>query len=464
MKIRYIIWLLTPIIFCGCSKFLDVNKDPNNLIDAGESNILPAVETVISTNIAGGNEAVLTNEWMQVSALNEVAPNTSTYQVTNSTFDDYWYSFYTSAMENLYQLNIKADANGNDVYAGIAKVLMAYTLGYATDLWGDIPYSQSFEGVSYSTPVYDSQEDIYKNIQSLLDSAITQLTSQNGISPDDKDYFYSGDADQWKKMAYTLKARNYIHLINASGYDKATQAQLALDALTNGMTSNDDDCKFTYDGSTNGTSAWNQHFNIIMAEGIASTLVDSLLTRKDPRISYLISPSTNNNDYKGLPTGVLASDINDYSSIGSFYGAPAAYGYIVTYDEALFIKAEATYYVSGYLAAQDIYEEAVKNNLIKMGISITSDSAQAYLAKYGTLESSTALSQIMYEKSIANFLSVENYTDWRRTGYPVLNIVTNASVSQIPRRFLYPKNELTENPNTPTGTTLSDRVWWDAAQ
>lgn len=464
MKPTYISCLFALIVLSGCSKFLDVNKDPNDLIDASESNILPAVETVISTNIAGGNEAVLTNEWMQVSALNEVAPNTSTYQVTNSTFDDYWYSFYNSALENLYQLNIKADANGNDVYAGIAKVLMAYTLGYATDLWGDIPYSQSFEGVSYATPVYDTQADVYKDIQGLLDSAVTQLTTRNGISPNDKDYFYSGDPDQWIKMAYTLQARNAIHLIHAPGYDKITQAKLALTALENGMMSNDDDCKFTYDGSTNGTAAWNQHFNIIMAEGIAATLVDSLTGRKDPRTSYLIAPSANNNEYIGLTTGVLASDINNYSSIGPFYGGAASYGYILTYDEALFIKAEATYYTSGYSAAQDIYKEAIENNLTKIGIDISSNAAQVYLTKYGTLNSSTALSQIMYEKSIANFLSVENYTDWRRTGYPALNIVTNASLSTIPRRFLYPKNELTENPHTPTGTKITDRVWWDVAQ
>jgi hypothetical protein len=49
----------------------------------------------------------------------------------------------------------------------------------------------------------------------------------------------------------------------------------------------------------------------------------------------------------------------------------------------------------------------------------------------------------MQEKKIADFLSPENYNDWRRTGFPKLTKVLNAQVSDIPRRLTYPQAEIT---------------------
>jgi hypothetical protein len=39
----------------------------------------------------------------------------------------------------------------------------------------------------------------------------------------------------------------------------------------------------------------------------------------------------------------------------------------------------------------------------------------------GTLTSANAMQLIIEEKAVANFLSMENYTDWRRTGFPCIN-------------------------------------------
>ncbi|QES89128.1 SusD/RagB family nutrient-binding outer membrane lipoprotein [Rhizosphaericola mali] len=452
------------LILIGCSKYLDVNSNPNQPTDVPEKEILAPLELSITTSLSGGPDAVNTNEWMQIMTPNQTAPNSATYYVLTSTFDGYWYTYYTTIMNNLYLLNLKADADGNDVYAGISKVLMAYSLGNATDLWGDIPYTQAFLGVNQSNPKYDSQESIYDSLHVLLDSAIVQLTSAGGQSVGSEDYFYSGDATKWIKFAYTLKARNYMHLINASGYTKNTQAQLALAALDNGMVDYNDDCKYTYDGST-AISSWSQYFTQTATEVMSSHIVDTLKNTNDPRLSYLIAKSGEDKDgsYVGLLIGSTpATSYYAISELGDFYGAKSSSGYVMAADEAIFLKAEAELYVDGYASAQSYYYNGIVNNFLKMGIDTTGTSAQAYLKNYGTLESSTALAQIMYQKSIANFLSLENFTDWRRTGYPVLNVVNNAYSSSIPRRFYYPYTELTENTNTPKNVKLSDRVWWDA--
>ena len=131
---------------------------------------------------------------------------------------------------------------------GIAKILSAFCLGIATDYWGDIPYSDALQGSSKFQPAYDKQEDIYKTIQQLLDDGIVDINKNTGVKPGGDDYFYKGDMNKWKRLAYTLKPRYYMHLTKAPGYTALAQANLALTALQNGMQANSDDAVFTYPG------------------------------------------------------------------------------------------------------------------------------------------------------------------------------------------------------------------------
>jgi len=114
--------------------------------------------------------------------------------------------------------------------------------------------------------------------------------------------------------------------------------------------------------------------------------------------------------------------------------------------------------VSGFAAAQPVYQDGIKQHMIKVGVS-TAD-MDAYIALRGTLSSTNALRLIMEEKSVANFLNAENYTDWRRTGFPALTKVKNA-LSEIPRRVLYPNTEITANPQPQQKAKITDRLWWD---
>lgn len=300
MKKSFIIILTLAVAgMTGCKKFLDVNENPNVPASVSESLMLAPLEAGISQYIAAGNAASLVNQWMQNAVPNQPMPNTVNYLVTSSTFDDFWNSFYVVELNNLHLLNVQATANGNKKYAGIAKILTAYTLGAATDLWGDIPYSEAFDGTANTTPVYDKQEDIYKSIQALLDSAIIAINTDEGKTPGTDDYFYNGDMAKWSKMAYTLKARYYITLTNAPGYTATEQAGLALAALNNGMTGNEDDCFFPYTGTTNSSNPWYLHFFNTSTLILASNYVDSLKARNDPRLPYLATKAENTGLYTG---------------------------------------------------------------------------------------------------------------------------------------------------------------------
>ncbi|MBS1973976.1 MAG: SusD/RagB family nutrient-binding outer membrane lipoprotein, partial [Bacteroidetes bacterium] len=322
-----------------------------------------------------------------------------------------------------------------------------------------------FQGASEFTPTYDPQEDIYKDIQALLDNAIADIGKNAANLPGSDDYIYGGDMGKWQRFAYTLKARYYMHLIKAPSYSASAQADLALAALQNGMQSNDDDFKFGYPGTAGNENPWNQTFLPGSTLVLSSYVVDSLKARNDPRLTIMVSPATTPDSaygpYHGRQIGTQdIGSLESYSIPGPFYSAAGAYNYIVNYSEALFLNAEATLIKSGANAAQPVYQDAIKSHMQKLGVSDANISA--YLSSRGILTDSNALRRIIEEKSIADFLSIENYTDWRRTGFPLLNPVPNALLPSIPRRFLYPEVEIISNPQPQQSAKLTDRLWWDA--
>ncbi len=88
----------------------------------------------------------------------------------------YWGSVYTDALMNAKILLDKAVAEESPHNEGVAKVLLAYTLGIATDLFGDIPYCEALKGTeNILEPAYDSQQDVYASIVTLLDEALLPL-------------------------------------------------------------------------------------------------------------------------------------------------------------------------------------------------------------------------------------------------------------------------------------------------
>ncbi len=448
----------------GCKKFTDINYDPNRPTAVSEKLLLAPIEYNLANNIETndpGFAATYLNHWLQNIAYNQAIPNFGTYQHVSGNFDNPWSSIYVGGLENLSLLIQTAEKNGNSNYAGIGKILTAYCLGVATDLWGDIPYSQSLKGSTNFTPAYDKQEDIYKAIQSLLDNGLADINKNTAVKPTTDDYYYAGDMNKWKRAASTLKARYYMHLTKAPGYTAATQADLALAALQNGLIANTDDMKFSYPGGAGTENHW---YNIMLPVStivLGSTLVDTLKVRNDPRLPVLVSQAKTDNAYRGRQIGTVGPlpNLNSFSVVGSYYGSKNSPVFILTYSEALFLKAEATLVKSGAAAAQPVYTDAVKSNMTKLGVS--DGATTTYLGTRGTLTAGNALQRIMEEKSIADFLSLENYNDWRRTGFPLIPLAPNAVLPEIPRRYLYPQSEANTNPNSLQAAKLTDRVWWD---
>jgi Starch-binding associating with outer membrane len=466
--IRYsFVLAIGAVVFSGCKKFLNINKDPNDPLTVPEVVIVPPVEINIGTNVTGGFPATTVNYWMQQLSLNQALPTVEIYFIQPADVNNTWtFTVYPNILENLKVMIQEAEPAGHTQYAAIGFALSAYSLAIATDLWGDVPWSQALQMPAITQPKYDPQQSIYGDVQTLLDSAL-YYAGQPGsaIAPSTDDYIYGGDMTAWTKWIHMMKARYYLRLSNAPGRTAATQADSALTELAQGFGSNSDNAMVPYPGGV-GSPWYENTDNAAGGVVLAQYFINLVQGNNDPRLPILAAPASAGADsglYVGRPSGTATPYNNPYqfSIVNTAYAGVDAPLYLATYSEQLFIQAEATFITQGAAAADPIYRAAIKADMDMLGVASADENTYLATTSRPTLTANTALQSIITEKYVADFLGLEPYNDWRRTGYPVLSVVPNAYVPYIPRRWPYPTNELLANPQPQDSATLASPVWWD---
>ena len=138
---------------------------------------------------------------------------------------------------------------------------------------------------------------------------------------------------------------------------------------------------------------------------------------------------------------------------------------MLSFAEYNFIRAEAAL-MGAPGNSQQFFTAGITASMQEAGV--TSENITTYLTANGTLTGTNAqkLQQIIEEKYIALFgVSVEPWTDWRRTGYPAISVPTYSfsSVTAVPRTLFYPQSEIDLNPNNPgqKPADLQSKVFWD---
>ncbi|SMC70353.1 SusD/RagB family nutrient-binding outer membrane lipoprotein [Pedobacter africanus] len=491
MKIKYIIY---PVVFLlltalfSCKKYLDVNRDPNNPSEVTEGLMTSAIISTFSYEVAGGYPTRVTSFWTKHLAYATPGPHEGNYYLVANDVDNFWrYSSYTAIMGTAKELIEKADKNGNPSYAAIGRIIMAWNLAYLTECYGSIPYTDAFKAESGNTkPKYDSQEDIYKQIQALLDQAIIDAGKGTGLKPGTEDFIYGGTMSKWVHLANTLKARYYLRLSNAPGYSAVTQANLALGALNAGSITAAEAPFFQYMAATNSDNPWYQY----AIDGKWSTTprpsqyyVNLLQNSNDPRIAFQVAKvatGANAGKYIGVTNDGPPIAIANYSPIAPFYSARDAKLNLVVYAEVPFIRAEAEFLKAGKVvnaAVISAYNDGIAASMALYGITDYTAYAAANLLTVAT-PSATAYRMIMTQKYIANYLQFEAYNDFRRTGYPVLpinnevydgeDIDIEPYMNIVPLRFPYPSSERSYNAgNIPSDVPINPvnamqvPLWWD---
>ena len=163
-------------------------------------------------------------------------------------FNGRWSSAYQTIMQDIREMNILADEAGLTKHKAIGQVIEAHILMTLVDFFGDIPYTEAFQGAANLNPMSDSGESVYAAALGLLDAAITNFNTDALGEPTwvagTTDPFYDGDWAAWTKAANTLKMNAYMNTRNVDG--SALANFNAIVASGNYISSNADDFQFQW--------------------------------------------------------------------------------------------------------------------------------------------------------------------------------------------------------------------------
>lgn len=450
--------LAIALVFSGCQSFVeDYAADPNNPLEVPENLLLPTGQ-VAGQYAVGGQIARFTSIFMQQHAgVSRQEGATGRYQLNENMAQETWEeNFYSGAMNDMYQLRLIADESGSNYYSGIADIYSAYLLAMTTDLFGDVPWDECFDPVTTLEPKFQSQEEIYGRVQSLITSGIGKMNAtQSGSAPGIDDLIYGGDAANWVKFANSLLARQLLHLSKTNLYDEVA----ILAALNGGIADNTENALLFFGEANNEQNPMFQFDELRNQDTrMGEFFVDLLNNTNDPRLPFCADLDGN-----GAYTGAAAGQEDEnVSGLGDFYVSAAAPVALFTYPEAKFIEAEVHFNAGRLGDAATAHNAGVAASMEFFGVDAAD--AAAYEAVNAVEDAGTiSLEKIMTQKYIALYQQPEVWFDWRRTGLPAIQPAQpNFTSNNIPRKFIIPESERLYNSNcTACGGTITDRVWWD---
>ncbi|AKD56675.1 SusD/RagB family nutrient-binding outer membrane lipoprotein [Spirosoma radiotolerans] len=377
------------------------------------------------------------------------------YIVSSQNFT--WNPLYPAASQARL-IQIKADAVGDKWTKGVGQVLEALLIAKATDLYGDVPYSQAFDDVKYPTPVFDKQADVYTAIQTTLDNAIQNLSAPAGLAFASQDFIYGGSVAKWKAAANTLKARLYLH---TGEYAKAVSS------AASGISSTAGDALIPH-GTSQGVD-YNQNYDFFRVNRAGDTGFDgaylpALMQSRIGSANTKTNETALYNHYFKL--GITATGSLDPNTTDGAFTSTAPHP-IITYYENQLIIAEAQARLGDTakaLAALNSVRSGLATGYINgKTLSATGRQYDPYVladfsptglanpTKAATVQTAL-LYEIIAQRYIFFLMQYEAFNDVRRLekATPLVQLpIPLYSGSKKPERFIYPQGEVNTNPNVP---------------
>ncbi len=392
--------------------------------------------------------------------------NLTQYNLFNRNYQDNWRENYLTAGNFDYIEKASQNANSQN-YLAIAKIMKAFIFHIMVDCYGNIPYTDAFKASdSNFKPNYDKDQLIYEDLIKQLDDAKilianASLTAEN---PSKYDVMFNGDMNKWIKFANTLKLRILMHQTAMSGridsYIKPSISTIKTEQFIGVGES-----AMVKPGYSKSEGKQNPFWEVFFKSDdtkqadaatyyfAGSDAVDFYTGTNDPRGLKFFAP------YKGTSIGgnyfgaKLLKNATETSPIGE--GLLKAFdqqGIILTDFESLFLQAEAAYYGIITGDAKALYESAVKQSFVYLGLSL--GQASEYLGQqnievnYDLAPNKQQLILTQKWAALNGITPYEIWTDYRRTGFPNFIHFTedgNKKNPTPPVRLLYPQTELQYN-------------------
>ncbi len=443
-KIKYLLITLLLVGFAGCdsvtTSFTDgFSENPNNPTDAPANRIFVAGQVGTMTFLESHSARKSSMYARYFSGEDRQYSTLYNYNVTATDNDSGWFLAYVRGLTNLRLARQKYQAREvvpqNQVAA--TKILEAMLMGQVTALFGDVPFTEAINSDTTSTPVYDSQADVYSNVNTLLDEAISTLSSNTSTSILDDVTTLEGNTSSWLKVAHTLKARHLMHLGN---YNEA------LAAAQNGIDAADGSGDMNMPHGEQQGRNQNLYYNFVVVqragylqadEAYADVMLENgsnAKTDESARRSYYYS-TTDNGRVLNTTDG-FAADVEPFSH--------------VTYLENQLIIAEAEAR-KGTAAGDQNAISALNNTRDYLDNKFGTDNYDDLtLADFQAgVYAGTSVLQHTYNWTYLGLIGhTEGFNFLRRIDYQVDGL-TPVSGNTFPERFIYPQTERNTNPNIP---------------
>lgn len=483
----------------SCKKYLDINKDPDRIAETAAPIDLLLTNVTVNTGFVGGSDlnrygALLVQQFSgQTTGGETQTQQYEKYLLQSADVNNLWSTFYATMLNDIEVIIRLSTAQNAPYYRGVAKLLKAYHYHHLVDAFGNVPYSETQQAGGNPSPKFDDGAVIYTEILKNIDEALVDLnTTSTGLAPGNNSTIYTGSfatrRANWIKFGNTLKLRLLLH------YSKLNRAETVskITALVNQagvsfFAANADNFEMPFFNITNRQNPIHQ-FELVRTNYLFPNkfLVDGMNSKSDPRRPFFFTPFPfGSTTYVGAvaadPQSQKYSRMHTYLRGGATGGIPKADGSLdplpasggilydgtapirmLTFAEYNFIRAEAAVYGAPG-DAQTFYQAGIRASMEAAGVSAVN--IATYIAANGVLAGTEAqrVSQIIGEKYVANYgVMQESWTDWRRTGFPVITKVANAVTTDIPRSLPYPQSEIDANKNAPPQKpNLLVRVFWD---
>jgi hypothetical protein len=320
-------------------------------------------------------------------------------------------------------------------------------------------------------PKFDKQQDVLNGCVAMLDEAVKLIdpASKGIIAP--SDLYYAGDMAKWRKLANSLKLRILFSMVDADPSKGAVIGQL----ITGGnmISSNADAMLYKYFNQP-GRQNPRFSFTAIFRGGVQSDwycskpVYDLLKSLNDPRIPYFYQPGPE----------AAAGEYIALNSVETFTTKSALVNMNLlradlpevsfSYSEQLLFEAEAIargFAAGGFDAATAKYRAGVKESLVSFGVPAAQ--ADTYATGLPALTAANFKAQLAQQQYLDLFMRpIEGWIQHRRSGtigqeIPAMTTPTGAPVAGLIRRLLYRSEEVSSNPNTPSGITVDTPQWFD---
>ena len=480
----------------SCKKQLDINANPNfpTLAQGTPSQVFP-VAVLGTIGATGGDLAILGGMWSQffAQAVNsQQYTDLDSYNLPNTDgfVQSPWALLYESGLKNYQYVMDQAAVQGDWNSYLMGTTMKAYTAGMLVDLYNSIPFTQALQGAAQVNPKFDSGQVIYDSLIAEIDNALGKdFTATTNTLMGSQDLVFGSTMDSWVAFANTLKLKMYLRMVNADP-DAAKAGVMGL--LSSGAVFLGDgtgDAAVTNFSDAPGLENPMYEQNIFQLNTpynlrASNTMFSWLNANSDPRVNFYYTSVVQSGALYAINQGDYRTSNPIYPSAAQFTESPKDPVELLSAAESYFLQAEADIRYNGGANAQNLYNKGVTDAFAYTGNDastfIAPGGAYAWGAEIEGGQPLSPLAQVMRQKWAAAAYGchgIESWFDFNRTGLPAkspvystdpsyvpgqLVVVPNSVLSpgQMPKRLIYPYDEVSRNTNAPAAVDITVPVWW----